>query len=218
MKRVAVGSPYRLMLFVLLLFAQCAWSVAPVEVVGLFRDRAVVRIPGGEVMLKVGETKQGVTLLSADANKASVRYAGATYDLGLSNRVAGNYQRVEQAQVVVASDRLGQYQVRGAVNNQFTNFLVDTGASLVALSSELATTMNIDYTAGKQGTVQTAQGRAASYFVVLDELVVGSITAYNVEAAVIEGTYPQMPLLGMSFLKQVSMQESAGVLTLTKRN
>ena len=218
MGRLVVGNPLRLALLVLALCAESAWSVDPVEVVGLFRDRAVVRIPGGQVMLRVGETKQGVTLLSADANKASVRYAGETYDLGLSNRVAGNYQRVEQAQVVVASDRLGQYQVRGAVNNQFTDFLVDTGASLVALSSELAATMNIDYTAGKRGSVQTAQGRTASYFVVLDEVVIGPITAYNVEAAVIEGTYPQMPLLGMSFLRQVSLQESAGVLTLTKRN
>lgn len=218
MNRCTPSKLLRFALFACVLFAEFAWSVAPVEVVGLFRDRAVIRLSSGEIMLRVGETKQGVTLLSADANQAAVRYAGQRYDLGLSNRVAGNYQRVEQVQVVVASDRLGQYQVRGAVNNQFTNFLVDTGASVVALSSELAETMNIDYTAGKQGTVQTAQGRTESYFVVLDEVVVGSITAYNVEAAVIEGSFPQMPLLGMSFLRQVSMEESAGVLTLTKRN
>ncbi|NND44879.1 MAG: TIGR02281 family clan AA aspartic protease, partial [Xanthomonadales bacterium] len=53
-------------------------------------------------------------------------------------------------------------------------------------------------------------------FVVLDELVIGGITAHNVEAAVIEGSFPQTPLLGMSFLRQVSMEESAGVLTLTQ--
>jgi len=208
----------KLPLLVLALCLQVAWASAPLEVVGLFRDRAVIRLPGAEVMLKVGETKQGVTLLSADANKAVVRHAGATYDLGLSNRVSGGYQPVEQTQVVLASDRLGQYKVRGAINDQFTNFLVDTGASVVVLSSDLAAELNIDYAAGRKGAVQTAQGQASSYFVVLDELVIGGIIAYNVQAAVIEGGFPQLPLLGMSFLRQVSMQEAAGVLTLTKAN
>jgi aspartyl protease family protein len=205
------------LLLTLALCAQSAWSVAPVEVVGLFRDRAVIRVNDGEVMLRVGETKKGVTLLSADANKASVRYAGERYELGLSNRVAGGYREIEKVQVVISSDRRGQYQVRGAINNQFTNFLVDTGASVVALSSELATSMNIDYTAGKQGAVETAQGRVGSRLVTLDELVVGSIKVYNIPAAVIEGDFPTLPLLGMSFLREVSMQESEGVLTLTQR-
>ncbi len=200
----------------LLVGLQCGYAAAPVEVVGLFRDRAVVRVSGGEVLLKVGQTKQGVTLLSADASKAAVRYQGQRYDLGLSNRVAGNYQRVEQVQVVISADRMGQYQVRGAINGQFANFLVDTGASVLAMSSELARTMNIDYAAGKKGAVQTAQGRTDSYFVVLDEVVVGGLKASNVEAAVIEGEFPRMPLLGMSFLREVNMQESAGVLTLTQ--
>lgn len=210
--------PFRFALLAFALCAQSVWSVAPVEVVGLFRDRAVIRLPDGEVMLRVGETKRGVTLLSADANKAAVRFAGERYELGLSNRVSGAFERPEQAQVVISSDRMGQYQVRGAINNQFTNFLVDTGASVVALSSALATSMNIDYTAGKQGAVQTAQGRADSYFITLDELVVGSIKAHNVPAAVIEGDFPTMPLLGMSFLREVNIEESAGVLTLTQRH
>ena len=211
-------STVRAALAMLLLFTPYAWSVAPVEVVGLFKDRAVVRLAEGEVMLKVGETKQGVTLLSADASKATVRYRGERYDLGLSNRVVGGYQRVEQAQVAITSDRRGQYQVRGAINGGFTTFLVDTGASVIAVSSELATSLNVDYSAGEQGVVETAQGRTRAHFVTLNEVTVGSISAYNVQAAVIDGSFPQVPLLGMSFLSQVSINEADGVLTLTKRN
>ena len=192
-------------------------AAAPVEVVGLFRDRAVVRAPGGEVLLKVGETKQGVTLVAADATGATVDYEGQRYQLSLSNRVAGNYQAVEQLRVAINADRMGQYHVRGAIDGRYTDFLVDTGASVVALSSQLADTMNVDYRAGKPGGVTTAQGRSDAYFVVLDKVTVGSITARNVNAAVIEGEFPLVPLLGMSFLNQVSMQESAGVLTLTQR-
>ena len=90
---------------VLALATGAAAAAAPVEVVGLFRDRAVVRVPGGEVLLKVGETKQGVTLVAADASSATVNYQGQRYQLGLSNRVAGNYRAVEQLQVAINADR-----------------------------------------------------------------------------------------------------------------
>ena len=195
-----------------------AWSAAPVEVVGLFKNRAVVRIPGHELMLKVGETKNGVTLLSADANQAHVSYQGQSYELSLSNRVAGEFQRAKSARVAITSDQLGQYRIRGAVNNRFTNFLVDTGASVVAISSNDAIGMGIEYSNGQLGIVHTAQGATDSYFVTLDEVVVGGITAYNIQAAIIEGAYPLDPLLGMSFLRNVRMEENAGVLTLTKQN
>ena len=194
------------------------WPVAPVEVVGLFKDRAVVRIPGGEVMLKVGETKQGIELLSADATQAHVKYKGENYRLSLSNRVSGQFQPVTNSHVSITSDQFGQYRIDGAVNHQRTSFLVDTGASVVALSSDDAYGMGIDYESGEQGVVYTAQGTTDSYFVVLDRVEVGGITAYNVRGAVIEGAYPIEPLLGMSFLRRVRMEENLGVLTLTQQH
>ena len=219
MKRMVMKRlPIAVFVTLFALAAGVVWAVAPVEVVGLFKNRAVVRIPGGELMLKVGETKQGVTLLAADANQARVRFKGETYELSLSNRVAGQFRRAENAQVVITSDQLGQYRVRGAVNNRFTNFLVDTGASVIAISSADAVGMGIEYENGEKGVVHTAQGTTDSYFLILDEVVVGGITAYNVQAAIIEGAYPVDPLLGMSFLRHVRMEENAGVLTLTKQN
>nr|NIV77131.1 TIGR02281 family clan AA aspartic protease [Gammaproteobacteria bacterium] len=101
---------------------------------------------------------------------------------------------------------------------RFTNFLVDTGASVVAISAVDARQLGIEFDESHQGTVQTAQGTADTHFVTLDEIVVGGIKAHNVRAAIIEGEYPLEPLLGMSFLRQVSLQENAGVLTLTKQH
>lgn len=196
--------------------ASLAWPVAPLEVVGLFKDRAVVRVPGGELMLRVGETKKGVTLIAADANGAHVKYKGQDYQLSLSNRMSGQFRRAENAHVAITSDQLGQYRVRGAVNNRFTNFLVDTGASVIAVSSSDAISMGIDYSRAEKGVVHTAQGTTDSYFVILDEVVVGGIIAYNVQATVIEGEYPIDPLLGMSFLRHVRIEENQGVLTLTQ--
>ena len=188
------------------------------EVVGLFKNRAVVRLASEEMLLKVGETKNGVTLIASDANEAHLLYRHKDYRLSISNRVGVQYQGAEKAQVVVASDQHGQYRIRGAVNNNYTNFLVDTGASVVAVSSNDARRMGINYSNGEKGVVYTASGTTDSYFVILDEVVVGAITAYNVRAAVIEGEYPIEPLLGMSFLRHVRMEESRGVLTLTQQD
>ncbi len=195
-----------------------AFAAAPVEVVGLFKDRAVIRTAQGDSMIRAGETSDGgVTLVSADAHGALIRYQGEEYRLALSNRVGSKFRRVERSQISISPDALGQYRIRGAINNRFVNFLVDTGASVVALSAREADALGLDYLNGTKGSVQTAQGVAKSYFVMLDEVVVGGITAHNVQAAVIEGAYPVEILLGMSFLRQVAMHEQGGVLTLTAK-
>ena len=201
-----------------LLTAKFAFSVGPVEVVGLFKNMAVVRVAGGEALIRVGETSdQGVTLLSADAREARVRYRGEEYHLSLSSRVGASFQKPTRAEIAIAPDRYGQYRIRGSINNNIANFLVDTGASVVAISSRDAQGLGLAYERGEKGVVQTAQGTTESFFMILDEVTVGSITAYNVQAAVIEGAYPVDILLGMSFLRQVGMQENGGVLTLTQK-
>ncbi len=202
----------------ILLTAGLAWSVAPVEVVGLFKNRAVVRVAGGEALIKVGETSpQGVTLIAADAKQAHVRYRGQEYHLSLSTRVGSTFQQPEEVKISIPPDRYGQYRVRGSINKNFANFLIDTGASVVAISSQDAQGLGLRYERGEKGVVETAQGRTDSYIMILDEVTVGGITAYNVQAAIIEGAYPVDILLGMSFLRQVRMQETGGVLTLTQK-
>lgn len=198
--------------------ASAAGAAPPrVEVVGLFDGRAVLRIPGvGEKLLKVGQQKGGVTLLSADAHSARIRYQDQTLRLTLSSRIASNYRPPQRAQVSINADSLGQYYIRGSINGQFVNFLVDTGASIVAISSRTAESLGIDYLGGTKGTVQTAQGVTESFFVTLDKVTVGGISVPNVGAAVIRGNFPVDILLGMSFLRTVRMEEDNGVLMLSK--
>lgn len=207
-----------------LLIASSALAAGPVpvEIVGLFKDQAVIRAGSGQQLLRVGETTpHGVTLLSANAREAVVSYQGQQHTLGLTRQAAGSggYSEAQVAQVSIPADGLGQYRIRGAINNRFVDFLVDTGASVVALSSVAADGLGIDYRSrGQKGFVQTAQGNAESYFLNLDTVTVSGITAHNVQAAVITGSHPVDILLGMSFLRSVSMQEQSGVLTLVKNN
>ncbi len=191
---------------------------APVEVLGLFKDRAVLRVPGGrETMVRVGETEQGATLLSATAQGAKVRFQGQVYKLGLSRNVRGAFQSPKKTSVSLNADHQGQYRVTGQINNSQVRFLVDTGATVVALSSQQADQLGIDYRSGQRGRVQTAQGIAQSHFVNLAQVSVGDVQAQNVRAAVIDGAYPRDVLLGMSFLQQVKMQQESGVLMLAQK-
>ena len=126
---------------------------APVEVLALFKDRAVIRSASGETMFKVGQTKDGLTLLSADPYGAKVEFRGQVFDLNLSSRVAASFMEPEHASVRLNRDPLGQYRVRGTINSSPVNFLVDTGASVVAMSERHAQSVGIDYAQAQQGKV-----------------------------------------------------------------
>lgn len=207
----------KLFLFaVVLACGAAAYGQVPIEAVALFKDRAVVRTSAGQEMLKLGETSAaGVTLLKADTASARVRYQGETYELSLSARVASSFAKRTEETVHINRDEYGQYRMRGAINGHYVNFLVDTGASVVALSERHAAVMGLDFRAGQAGSVQTAQGQASAYFLQLDDVTLGSITLQGVSATVIEGNFPVDVLLGMSFLGKVRLSDNEGVLTLT---
>jgi aspartyl protease family protein len=210
--------PCLLLSAALLLLPGTVLSFPPVEVVGLFKNQAVVQVGEIQRLIKVGQTSpEGVELLSANTSEAKVRYRGEIHTLSLSKRVHSGFRQAEKASVTIPSDDMGQYRVRGSINAQYVNFLVDTGASVLAMSSREAGRLGIDYTRGERGQVQTAQGTTESYFVIIDKVSVAGITAHNVQTAVIDGNYPVEILLGMSFLRQVTMQENSGVMTLTQK-
>jgi aspartyl protease family protein len=204
----------------LLLTAASVQGAVPLEIVGLFKDTAVIREGGRERMLRAGDTSaSGVTLISANSREAVVSYQGERQTVSLSEGPvgAGGYAQATAQSVSIPADSMGQYRIRGAINNRYVDFLIDTGASVVALSSITADTLGIDYTRGQRGSVQTAQGNAESHFLTLDTVTVAGITAHHVQAAIITGSHPQDILLGMSFLRQVSMRENGGVLTLVQK-
>ena len=199
----------------LLLFSTAAQAL---EVVALFKGRAVVRTALGEEIVRTGHTSpNGVTLIEADARSALVRFRGETRRLSLSNRIGGKFSKAQAQSISISADAQGQYRVQGFINQRPASFLVDTGASVVAMSSEHAVSLGIDYQMGQRGSVVTAQGEVAARFITLPSVNIGGVQAHNVAATVIDGRYPVEILLGMSFLNQVEMRNTGGVLTLRRR-
>src|SRR3954471_203715 len=112
--------------------------------------------------------------------------------------------------VTVRSDRLGHFQVEGAVDGRRVDFMVDTGASMVALRERDAAKLGIfpaarDYT----GRSSTANGVIKVAPVRLSSLEVNGIRVYDVQAVVIPDQSLNVNLLGMSFLSRVRRFEMA---------
>lgn len=189
-----------------------------VKVVGLFSNTAVVKIQGKQRLLKVGQiSPEGVELLSADTRMATLLIEGEQYQMGLSRDLSGGYQERRTTSLQIDINEYGQYLTPGSINGRSVTFLVDTGATSVAMNSEMARILGIDFVAGQRGQSSTAGGIVTAYRVMLDSVKVGDIEVRNVRAAVLEGVYPTYVLLGMTYLSQVEMKENAGLLTLTKK-
>jgi aspartyl protease family protein len=158
-----------------------------------------------------------VRLVAADSRRAVLEYDGERVTLGLSNRVSTRFSAPEKRVVTIPRDDSGHYRVSGLINGQRARFLVDTGATMVTLSSAHARRLGIEWRRSeRRGIFNTAMGQTEARFVRLDAVQVGEIRQQGVEAVVIDGDHPQMILLGMSFLGPLELTDSGGVLRLSQ--
>ena len=96
------------------------------------------------------------------------------------------------------------------------HFLVDTGATLIAMGKTDADHANIDYRKGEPGMSMTANGPTRVWKVTLNSVRVGDVMLNQVDAAVHEQDLP-IVLLGMSFLNRMEMKREGQTMTLKKR-
>jgi aspartyl protease family protein len=202
-------------------FALCsapAWAT-DVNVIGLFSNKAVVVINRGQPKtMSVGDaTPEGVKLIAVDHNGATLEIDGKRQTLEMGQHFATAPSAGGGNKVTLAPDSRGHFITDGQVNGVPMRFLVDTGASVVAMSVSDARRIGIDYMKGERGYSIVADGRRVpAYRVKLDSVTVGDITVFGVEASVTEGSMG-VALLGMSFLNRMEMQRDSQSLTLIKR-
>ncbi|NHN38913.1 TIGR02281 family clan AA aspartic protease [Pseudomaricurvus alcaniphilus] len=189
-------------------------QAAEVEVKGLFAGRAILNIDGEVVMLKVGMSRNGVTLVAADSREAVVDIDGEVYQLGVSRKISSAYRAAEVQEVRLQPRRGGHYLTPARINNKPVEVMIDTGATAVAMSLPQAKALGIDYRNGRLLQVSTANGLVDSYLVMLDSVTVGPVRVDNVEALVNMSNFPDTVLLGNSYLSRVEMFRENGVLVL----
>jgi aspartyl protease family protein len=114
-------------------------------------------------------------------------------------------------QATLRADRLGHFAANAVINGRSTEMLVDTGASVVALTPATARRLGIHPAAGDYSLrMSTANGEASAAPVTLDEIRIGDVTVREVPAVVFAGDGLGVDLLGMTFLKRLTRFEIGG--------
>ncbi|MBX3661767.1 MAG: TIGR02281 family clan AA aspartic protease [Burkholderiales bacterium] len=206
------------------LLAATPARAADISVTALFGGKAQIVVDGKPRMLSAGQTSpEGVKLISADSSAAVIEFQGKRRSLALGSGYKVSGVSLEPGasgkapSVTLTADAQGHYLTLGQVNGGTVQFLVDTGATSIALPSAEARRLGINYLNGQRGYTQTANGKATAYKITLDTVKVGDITLYGVEAVVLEGDGLKIALLGMSFLNRTEMRRDGQALTLIRR-
>lgn len=202
-----------------LLASTSVFAETQVNVVGLFSNMAVIMINGGKPKtLSVGQVSDGVKLLAADSRSATLLVEGKTRQLGMGQAasIAGSASSSSPS-VTLYADAQGHFLSECKINGVPLKFLLDTGATTVALNSGDAKFAKIDYRRGQPVQVSTANGVVTAYLVTIANLQIGGITLSQVQASVLEGGSPSVVLLGMSALNRLDMQRKDIMMTLTKK-
>ena len=201
-----------MLVFTSLAFAQ------ELEVKMLAQGSALIDINGKQRMLRTGNTSpEGVTLVSADSQRAIVEVKGERQTLVLNRRISTRFNKASSAEVRIASARGGHHITPGRINGHPVEFMVDTGATTVALNYLEAERLGIDFLAGQEVQVSTANGKAKGFLVSLERVAVGNIELTQVEAIVSTSRSPEIILLGNSYLSRLNMAVEEGVLVLKAR-
>ena len=184
-------------------------------------QQALLVIDGQPQAVPVGATVKGVRLLSLTATQAEVEAAGVRRTLTLGAgpvRVSGAASAGGAREIVLTAGPGGHFLATGQINGRAAQFMVDTGATTVAIGQADADRMGIDYrNSPRRGVVETANGRVPAYGVTLNSVRVGDVEVANVEATVLPSAMPHV-LLGNSFLARFQMKRENDVMRLEKRS
>jgi len=195
-------------------------AVEKITVLGLFRDRAVVRIDGKQRILSPGKASpEGVLLIRANSREAVLEVDGRRDTYTLGDHIGSSFKKPAGGNIsTIAPDGNGMYWVNGSINGFQVSFVVDTGATLISMNRHEATRIGLNYKLeGRESTSSTAAGMSKIYIVNLDSVRVGDIELEDVRAAVHDSDYPEAVLLGNSFLNRVKLNRDGRILTLEDR-
>jgi aspartyl protease family protein len=202
-------------------FTATAWGQT-VAMTGSMGSKVLLVIDGAAPRaVGVGSTVQGVKVLSVSPTEAVVEVAGQrrTVALGASPvNLSGSSgtSAPSGTRIVLTAGSGGHFLAQGAINGRATQFMVDTGATAVALSQSEAKRLGLNLSQATPVRVQTANGAATAHRISLASVRIGDVEVYGVEALVVAHDMPYI-LLGNSFLNRFQMKRENDLLVLDRR-
>ena len=192
---------------------------AQVQLNGTLGSRvALLLIDGEPRTVEVGASAQGVRLIAIEDGRAIVEYGGRrqTLALGAAPGRVVSQGGAPTRQIVLPVGPGGHFTTLGTINGHLTSFLVDTGATSIAIGQIEAEKLGLRYTIGKRIVTQTANGIVPAYQLQLASVRIGAVEVRDVEAIVVPGLVSHV-LLGNSFLNRFQMRRENDVMTLELR-
>ena len=128
------------------------------------------------------------------------------------NAVVTSQHHGDYIEVKLVGNGQGHFVASGQINGQPADFMLDTGATDVAIPTDLAERLGLER--GARVTLSTANGRTEGYRTRLERLQLGEIVLRDVRALVVPGLGGEQVLMGMSALKQLEFTQRGGTLLL----
>lgn len=205
----------------LLAAAALAHAASSVTLTGSIGSRAILIVDGSAPKtVAIGESYQGVKLVSLQAEQAVVELEGKRVNLRMDTPVSIGGGGVGLggggSRVVLSADSRGHFMTQGAINGRPVTFMLDTGATSIALSADDAQRIGLDYSKGQRVMMNTANGVTQAYRLRLQSVRVGDVEVYDIDAVVSSQSMPFV-LLGNSFINRFSMRRDADQMILEKR-
>jgi aspartyl protease family protein len=204
----------------LVLLIHPVFAVEKINILGLFKDKAIVQIDGKQRVLTAGKkTPRGVRLISANSKEAVLEIDGQRRAYQIGSHIGGAFKKRRAGTIsTIAPDSNGMYWVNGSINGFQVSFVVDTGATLISMNKHQAKRIGLDYKLeGQVSSSSTASGISKIYIMNLQKVKVGDIQLRDVQGAVHDGDFPKVILLGNTFLNRVNMKREGKILQLEER-
>ena len=184
-------------------------------------SKALLMINGAPHTLAVGSTIKGVTLKRVMPGQAEVEIGGKLLLVAIGGAPAsvgaGGGGGATGREILIAAGPGGHFVTSGQINGKPVQFMVDTGATVVAIGRGEAERLGIDWKKGQPTMSHTAAGTVMSYSVSLTSVRIGDVEVFGVNAMILPAEMPFV-LLGNSFLGRFSMRRDANVMKLEKRD
>lgn len=210
----------RLLLGLALLALAGAAAAQSVSLQGMLGAKALLIVGGGAPRsVAPGETHQGVKVISTSGDEALVEIKGQRHMLRIGDSqvsVGGSGGGARGNRIVLSAGTGGHFLSQGTINGRAVQFMVDTGATAIGLGMTEADRVGINYKAGQQVRMQTANGVTPAWLVKLASVRIGDVELFDVDAVVGTQSMPYV-LLGNSFLSRFQMRRDNEQMVLERR-
>ena len=203
----------------------CLWhgtvhAQSSVALAGMLGSKALLIVDGTPPKtVAAGETHQGVKVISTSGDRAVIEQAGKRHTLQVGEApvsVSGSSGGARGTRIVLTESGGGHFLTAGQINGRAVQFMVDTGATSIAMSTLDAERAGINYKNGQPVRMSTANGDATGFRIRLNSVRVGDVEVFDVDAVVTPQPMPFL-LLGNSFLTRFQMKRENNLMTLDKR-